>query len=231
MKPYQRTEKELVSTSEATLILGIGTADVTKSFRERKLRAFRKIKDQLVEATTEEKVGKLFYDRGALQKYLWERKQITQLLKLPFLERMKEKVGAEIDEFFGDEPGCLVCHIPGGFLYGLVIFFYLVEERGKDITFLCVGEEAGSWNEKLIDKRKILLVDDVTKTGGALDKIRKMLKLRAKEAGIKVGEIGSFVYDDFGKFANYSIRTSYEEHLEKIDIQIEKVKGKGYYPS
>jgi len=181
--------------------------------------------------------GHYLFTRGTLASYLWKKDGLQGILNFINVKAVVDEIGSDIEKFFGEEPGCIVCCLPGGLLYGLAFLSHL-NSRGKDITMICMGHRAGEWEPEDVDGRKALLVDLFSITGGTFNEMEKKLRERCQEADIKIGEVKAFAYDRFGdpkrdpegnprKYPNFFIRGSYKEHMEDIDVKFLEQQAEG----
>jgi len=152
-----------------------------------------------------------------VEEYVWARQGSRQLLEIEFFREMMEKVGPGIRDFFGDEPGCLVTIMPGGFIFSIILLSYLVGQCRCNVRLILTGQCSGPWDRDLINNGKVLLVDGFASTGNTLKKARQLLETRKD---IQVKEIKTFAYGDFSETADFTvISATYQEHLEK-DLQL-----------
>jgi len=175
--------------------LGVHSETVKRWHRDGKLKA--KNKD-----------GKLYITEYDLRNFLMKRKdtpeKIFQLF-IPFRE-FKEKVIKLVEDFFGEDPGCVIALPPSGTPYALSLYFSL--PINKDINFISLSE---TWDPILVENRKVLIVDDSIRTGGSINIIKEFL------TSLKVKEIKVAVYDDFAGYADFSVRRQcYQEYLKSI---------------
>lgn len=121
-----------------------------------------------------------------------------------------------IEDFFGDDPGCLVMLEADAIPFGLCLRYHLLK-KGKFTSFALLRESEQPIEAKEIENRKVLLVDDITRTGGSLQRAKEVLQ----QSGLKILEIKSCVYDDFAQKADFWVhRRSYEEYLNGIKLWV-----------
>jgi hypothetical protein len=161
------------------------------------------------------KEGRLYIKENDLRDFLLKRKDTPEkFLQLfdPFKE-FKEKIINPVENFFGDEPGCVIALPPGGIPYALSLYFSL--PPAKDINFISLGEKQ-LYEPALIEDRKILIVDDATRTGESVKTIKeKLMKINIRE--IKIA-----VYDDFAGCADFAVRRQdYNDHLNFLKQALE----------
>ena len=165
--------------------------------------------------------GKLYIEEYNLRDFLLKKKDRAETFLLLFdsFRKFKEKILDQAEKFFGDEPGCVMGLSPGGIPYALCLYFALPE--GKDITFISPSEEH-IYNSSLIQERKILVVDDSTRTGESINTVKKVLE---SIDGLNIKEIKIAVYDDFAGCADFAVRRlSYEEHSKSLMLTLEQFK-------
>jgi len=186
--------------------LGYHTGTVRRLCEDGKLKA-------------EKRGGKLYIKRYDLRDFLLRRRDKAQsFLRIfsPF-RQFEEKIIGPVEKFFGNKPGCVIGLSPGGFPNMLCLYFGL--PPGKDINFIFLGEEE-IHDRDLIEGRKIVIVDDSTRTGSSIRTIKSRLK-GIKNLNLKAIKVA--VYDDFAKRADFAVkRQTYDEHLASLKRALEQ---------
>lgn len=158
------------------------------------------------------------FTESSVEEFIWRRKWAAgRFVEFPVFREMIERIGEPIRNYFGEDPGCLVALMPDGFPYALVLLWFLVHEKRCDVNLVQAHQEIPV-ERRLINGRKILIVDDSTRTGSSLDKAKSLIQARKD---IKVKEIETFVYDDFKGIADFYVyQRDYEEHLDEINLNL-----------
>lgn len=164
--------------------------------------------------------GKLYIKEYNLRDFLLKRKDKAKVFLDLFnvFEEFGTKIVGMAREFFGEDSGCVIALPPGGVPYALSLYFSF--PPGMDINFFSLGDEL--YNPDFIKSRKILLVDDSTRTGKSFEIVKKELE-SIEELDIKDVKIA--VYDDFMGCADFAVRrVPPEEHYESLLRALEQLK-------
>jgi len=163
--------------------------------------------------------GKLYIDEHNLRYFLFNRKDTAKaFLELFSVFKEFEGIFGEVMDYFGDEPGCVIALPPGGVPYALSLYFSFPPD--KDIDFFSLGDEP--YDPDLIKGRKILLVDDSTRSGKSFEIVKKELESIEK---LDIKDIIIAVYDDFAGCADFAVRRiKYEEHSKSLMRTLEQFK-------
>lgn len=165
---------------------------------------------------------KLYIKEYDVRDFLLRRRDKAQsfLRLFPPFRQFEEEIAGQVEDFFGDEPGCVIGLSPGGIPYALSLYFSL--SAGKDINFVFLSEEQ-IYEADLIKGRKILIVDDSTRTGKSVETVKDELK-RIK--GLNLKEIKIAVYDDFAGCADFAAkREDFQNHLTALQRTLEQFRG------
>ena len=111
------------------------------------------------------------------------------------------RVGRDAEQFFGNKPGAIVALLPDGPFYARPLYHYLIG-RGKNVTLTSLHIEKGGLEEEKLRGRKVLLVDNDTRTGETCEKARQQLLELKTKLEIK-GEVLVAVLDDFSGKADF----------------------------
>jgi adenine/guanine phosphoribosyltransferase-like PRPP-binding protein len=172
-----------INVTQASEILQKSPEQVRRILRARKLGG-RKAK--INEWEIEEYETRIFRIKEAGIKVLDVFESFTEF---------KEKLIPQIDSYFDNQPACIMAIEPDGIPYALVLFLHF--NGAKDVTFTCLGEETFR-DPDLVKNRKVLLVDDCTRTGGSFKLVKDKLE---SAAALNVKAVKLAVYDDLAELS------------------------------
>ena len=139
--------------------------------------------------------------------------------------RFLEKLSPQVEEYLGNQPGCVMAIEPDGVPYALMLYLDLLS-KNRDVTFVCLGEEVFR-EPALVRGRKILLVDDCTRTGGSFEVVKEALE--SAKGGLAIKDVKLAVYDDLapgGKAGLFVFRRNYEEYREETEKNVQELISK-----
>lgn len=178
-----------VSVKEAALILGKAEEQVLRYYRSAKPR-LKGLKEY----------GRVFFLRSEVEGLALTERKGKQFLQFSIFRELAQKVRDSsgnlypIENWFGEDAGCLITLAPAGFPYGLALLFHLLE-KGRDVILRRFGREEEAWEPDLLNDTRILLVDDLVRTGGALRKAKLEVQRYTDAHKIKFDQMKAFVYD------------------------------------
>jgi len=117
------------------------------------------------------------------------------------IQAFVEKIGKDAEQFFGSEPGAIVALYPDGPYYAQPLYHHLVG-RGRNVTLTSLHLEKGGLEEEKIRGRKVLLVDNDTRTGETCTRAKQQLRELKAKLPLK-GEVLLAVLDDFAGKADF----------------------------
>lgn len=135
-----------------------------------------------------------------------------------FLHNFVREIAKSVEEYFGEEPGCLMTEQGSGILHVLALYAYLIE-KGKDVTFAFLPDKKFSKPDLWID-RKVLLVNCSNKNKESIESVKSQLEKLKVEKVIK--DMKEAVHYDFGTTApDFSVeKLTEEEYLQSLTLAI-----------
>jgi homocitrate synthase NifV len=129
------------------------------------------------------------------------KEEVSFPLERHTIQAFVEKIGRDAEQFFGNEPGAIVALYPDGPYYGRPLYDYLVG-RGRNVTLTSLHIEEGGLEEDKVKDRKVLLVDNDTRTGETYKRAKQQLLELKPKLNLK-GEVPIAVLDDFACKADF----------------------------
>lgn len=128
-----------------------------------------------------------------------------------------EKVGKDVQEYFGNTPACIIYLKPDGVFYGGALYEWLKKKK-KNISICTMDDDGEGLHDGCVRGRKVLIVDNDVVTGKGYKRSTEALRMRRKELDIKGIKFATF-FDRVGVSDFYVEKYSSEAiwHLDELD--------------
>ena len=147
----------------------------------------------------------------------------STLSNLKPIQKFIDGIGGDVRKFFRKDKGCIIGLGDDGYLYGLGLYQWL-RETNKNLTFTSMDDNGKGLEEKKIEGRKVLIVDNDIISGKSYKKTMGIM--RAKKDRLKIKDIKFVVLCDRTGMADFSVEgySAYApwslERLDSIDLKI-----------
>lgn len=145
------------------------------------------------------------------------------LYNLAPIQKLIDGVGKDVKKFFRKDKGCIIGLGDDGLLYGMGLYQWL-RKTNKNLVFATMDDNGRGLDEKKIQGRKVLIVDNDIISGKSYKKA--METMRAKKERLKLKDIKFAVLCDRTGLADFSVEgySAYApwslERLDGIDLKI-----------
>lgn len=109
------------------------------------------------------------------------------------IKKFIDKVGKDIDRYFGKDAGVLIYLKPNGVWYAEGLHEWLTKEKKKNMMISGMDDDGNGLEIEKVRGRKVLLVDADVVTGKAYKRSMEGLRLRKKELGIKDVKFATYI--------------------------------------
>ena len=139
------------------------------------------------------------------------------------IQKLINGVGKDVKKFFKKDKGCIVGFGDDGLLYGMGLYQWL-KKSNKNLTFAVLDDNGKGLDEKKVQGRKILIVDNDIISGKSYKKVMEIM--RGKKDRLKLKDIKFAVLCDRTGLADFSVEgySAYApwslERLDGIDLKI-----------
>ena len=147
----------------------------------------------------------------------------STLSNLKPIQKFIDGIGKDVRKFFRKDKGCIIGLGDDGYLYGLGLYQWL-RETNKNLTFTSMDDNGKGLEEKKIEGRKVLIVDNDIISGKSYKKTMGIM--RAQKDRLKIKDIKFVVLCDRTGMADFSVEgySAYApwslERLDSIDLKI-----------
>lgn len=142
---------------------------------------------------------------------------MVNLLEFQPIKHFIERIGENVEQYFGKDDACIVYLRPDGVFYGQGLYQWLSKKK-KNLAITTMEDDGSDLDESKVKGRKVLIVDNDVVTGKGYKRAMGALRVRKKELAIK--DIKFATFSDRVGVADFSVGKYSAEaiwHLEELD--------------
>ncbi|TSC56159.1 MAG: hypothetical protein Greene071421_489 [Parcubacteria group bacterium Greene0714_21] len=148
---------------------------------------------------------------------------MKNLLELEPIQKFIHAVGKGVEKYFGKENACIVYLQPDGTFYGVALYEWLSKKK-KNLTLATMADDGKGLDEKKVEGRKVLIVDNDIITGKGYKRAMEVMRVRKERLHIKDVKFATYIdrvgLADFSVWKYSSEAIWHPQEIDALDLKI-----------